>query len=142
MASLEKDGAIRFPDDLWNKLRNGFTSYSISDPDTLDTISTTYRGPDCYLLDPHGAVAVAAAKKYKGENPGNDKIICLATAHPAKFPIVIHQALEPEENLPGAALHPVLERVKKEFHHLRICEYGNLEQALTSAMKRQLNKNN
>lgn len=140
MALLEKDGAIRFPDDLWNKLRQGFTSYSISDPDTLDTISASYHGPDRYLLDPHGAVAVAAAKKYSAENPGNDKIICLATAHPAKFPIVIQQALGPEENLPGAAIHPALERAKKEFHHLRMCEYGNLEQALTSAIKRQLHK--
>ena len=138
MEQFERDGLIQFPADLWDKMSHGFRSYSISDTDTLDTISTTYRGADNYLLDPHGAVAVAAALKYKTATSGDEKIICLATAHPAKFPLVIKQALEPGETIPGRALHPSLEQAKKEFHHLRICQYGTLEEALTRAMKRQL----
>ncbi len=140
MSLFEEQGMIEFPAALWNKLRQGFISYSISDTETLDTMRSIYRGPDGYLLDPHGAVAVAAAKRYQEETAAELKIVCLATAHPAKFPLVIQQTLEQGEELPEAALHQTLEQAKNRFHHLRTCHYGNLEQALTRAMKRQLLK--
>ena len=140
MEQFDKEGLIQFPDDLRNTLSHGFKSYSISDSDTLRTISTSCRGSDDYLLDPHGAVAVAAALKYITEKSPDEKIVCLATAHPAKFPLVIRQALGPGEPAPDRALHPALEQAKREFHHLRTGEYGLLEEALTRAMKRQLLK--
>ncbi|MDY6914446.1 MAG: threonine synthase [Planctomycetota bacterium] len=42
-----------------------------------------------YLLDPHTAVGVAVAQKAP---PADEPLICLATAHPAKFPEAIRQA--------------------------------------------------
>ncbi|MCZ6869078.1 MAG: threonine synthase [Gammaproteobacteria bacterium] len=42
-----------------------------------------------YVLDPHTAVGVAAARRL----PRQSRIICLATAHPAKFPESVERAL-------------------------------------------------
>lgn len=135
MAQFEEEGLIQFPDDLWNRLRHGFFSYSISDAETLDTIAAIYQGADRYLLDPHGAVALAAAQAYRQQTSSTEKIVCLATAHPAKFPQVIGKALTKLERLPEAARHPSLEQAKKQFHHLRIGSYAMLEQALATAIK-------
>ena len=140
MAQFEEEGMVQFPADLWDRLRHGFFSYSISDAETLNTIDGIYRGADRYLLDPHGAVALAAAQAYRLETSCTEKIVCLATAHPAKFPQVIGRALKEPEKLPEGARHPSLELAKKEFHHLRICTYAILEQALATAIKNQIVK--
>jgi len=54
----------------------------------LDVIRA-YHERHGYLLDPHTAVGVAVAEE-KGLS--GDPVICLATAHPAKFPDAIRQA--------------------------------------------------
>jgi threonine synthase len=57
--------------------------------ETTDAIRRYYRQYG-YLLDPHTAVGVAVAERFlRREEP----MICLATAHPAKFPAAIHTAL-------------------------------------------------
>ena len=45
-----------------------------------------------YLLDPHTAVGVAVAERSAGAGHDSDPIVCLATAHPAKFPEAIREA--------------------------------------------------
>lgn len=60
------------------------TSFSISDADTVSTMQSVL-ALNGYLLDPHGAVAYAALKKYLANNPGKAGIF-LETAHPVKFP--------------------------------------------------------
>ncbi|GES76720.1 threonine synthase [Rhizophagus clarus] len=73
-----------------------FISESISDQETLDTISKYYSPENenqiSYVLDPHTAVGVAAADK-QNISP-NTYQICLATAHPAKFSQAVEKALE------------------------------------------------
>jgi threonine synthase len=66
---------------------------------TLETIKKFYEETG-YILDPHTAVGVAVAERFK--NP-DIPTICLATAHPAKFPDAIEQAIG------EAAHHPVLD---------------------------------
>ncbi len=57
-------------------------------PETLATITKFYASYD-YLLDPHTAVGVSVAlEKLDKHIP----MICLATAHPAKFPDAIEKA--------------------------------------------------
>ncbi|MXZ06490.1 MAG: threonine synthase [Acidimicrobiia bacterium] len=41
------------------------------------------------VVDPHSAVGIAAARETKTEGP----VVCLATAHPAKFPEAVRQAI-------------------------------------------------
>lgn len=53
-----------------------------------------------YLLDPHGAVGYAAARAYADALGGDEPIVTLATAHPAKFPEAIRRHAGTEPVLP------------------------------------------
>jgi threonine synthase len=57
-----------------------------------------------YLLDPHTAVGVHVAEQHLQDDA---PMICLATAHPAKFPQAIADAVGTD-----IARHPVLEAIK------------------------------
>ncbi len=70
--------------------------------DTLDTIRAVYRRHG-YLLDPHTAVGVHASRIW--HTPA-EPMICLATAHPAKFPDAIREALGED-----IARHPILDQL-------------------------------
>jgi len=65
------------------------TADSANTAATLKTIRTVYEKHG-YLLDPHAAVGVHVG--IQSRLPG-DPLICLATAHPAKFGAVINDAL-------------------------------------------------
>ena len=85
-------------------LTNALTSYSIDDTATKATIARVYKTNN-YTLDPHGAVAFAAAEIYlanleknntssNAENNTNSRnAIILETAHPVKFPDVVEEAI-------------------------------------------------
>lgn len=75
--------------------RNQFTAFGFDDEQTVAQILKSYRDTGI-LLDPHSAIAVAAAIKAKTKTP----CIALATAHPAKFPAAIKQAIGSTSNLP------------------------------------------
>ncbi|NQZ59062.1 MAG: threonine synthase, partial [Lentisphaeraceae bacterium] len=62
-----------------------------------------YWNDEEYLLDPHTAVGVFVAESFDLEGP----VICLSTAHPAKFPDAIKEATG--EDL---AKHPILDALK------------------------------
>lgn len=75
--------------------RNQFTAFSFNDAQTVEQIKKWHKSTGV-LLDPHSAIAVAAATKAKTKTP----CIALATAHPAKFPVAIKQAIGSPPNLP------------------------------------------
>ena len=62
------------------------------------------------------------------------KMICLATAHPAKFPKVIKQALQINE-LPNQGTHFSIEAAKSKCEKVYLCDHHNLEQALIHIME-------
>jgi threonine synthase len=74
-----------------------FASRSVSEEETIATIRQVHQEHD-YLLDPHTAVGVRAAMELKQERP----VICLATAHPAKFGQAVQNAIGKEPDLPPA----------------------------------------
>lgn len=140
VSEFEAEGAVQFPEEIWTRYREGFRSTAVSDEETLATMREVFAQHDGYLLDPHGAVALAAVSKCDlGAHPEH-KVICLATAHPAKFPAVVRQALDEAGALPEQATHPAIEAAKIQFHHLRTCRYEILETALTAAMRQRLDK--
>jgi threonine synthase len=49
-----------------------------------------------YLADPHSAIGIAAARAAGGEEP----VIAMATAHPAKFPDAVERATGVRPPLP------------------------------------------
>ena len=70
--------------------------------ETLKTIKDVYQADD-YILDPHTAVGVFVANQYLSDDTAT---VCLATAHPAKFPDAVVKAIDTE------ATHPTLEALK------------------------------
>ncbi len=73
-------------------------SRSVSEAETIQTIGDFYREHG-YLLDPHTAVGVKAALERRDpQRP----VVCLATAHPAKFGAAVAQAIGSEPILPPA----------------------------------------
>jgi threonine synthase len=79
-----------------------FVGASIDDRATLDVIADLYHRTG-YLADPHTAVGVGAARACRGD--GDDlaelPVVCMATAHPAKFPDAVEQATGLRPALPG-----------------------------------------
>jgi threonine synthase len=79
-------------------LRNGrliFESDRVSDPETLATIRSCYQETK-YILDPHSAVGVTAAKRSISRTSAPTHHISLSTAHPAKFSDSVTSALKNE----------------------------------------------
>ncbi|MCX7817712.1 MAG: threonine synthase [Kiritimatiellae bacterium] len=70
-------------------MRRYVESISISDAETVDCLRRWWRERRV-LLEPHGAVGVAALERLGG---GPRPAVCLETAHPAKFPEVIEREL-------------------------------------------------
>lgn len=89
---LEDDGAI---DEL-------IVARASDTEETLATIREAWETHE-YLLDPHTAVGVAVGRALRTEAP----LICLATAHPAKFPESVEKAVGED-----IARHPRVEALK------------------------------
>ena len=82
-------GHMSLSDEALASARSLFSSFRLDDEATLKLIADVHQNTE-YLLDPHTAIGLAAARS---ERKGTDKpMICLATAHPAKFPEAIDQA--------------------------------------------------
>ena len=131
METFERTGQVIFNAETMAEYRKGFLSKSISDEQTLKTIKNVF-DEEHYLLDPHGAVAVAAADQLKvqlGEHP----LICLATAHPAKFPETLERLLGTDQ-MPRAAMHPSIEEAKVKCQKNYTCHYSHLHTALKETM--------
>jgi len=75
-----------------------FVSRSVSEEETVETIREFFNNYD-YLIDPHTAVGVHAAKSFVDPDR---PMICLATAHPAKFGEAVKKAIGREPELPPA----------------------------------------
>ena len=84
-----QSGRLSFGDDLLKTIQSDFASKSVSENETIETIKQFYREHD-YLLDPHTAVGVNAAENCRS---GNIPVVCLATAHPAKFGSAVLKAI-------------------------------------------------
>ncbi len=80
-AAFSKSGRMEFSDDERARVRRDFSSQSVNQQETLATIASFHEHTG-YLLDPHTAVGVKAALDTVTDGT---PVICLATAHPAKF---------------------------------------------------------
>jgi threonine synthase len=85
-----------------------FRSLSVDDPAIIDEIRT-FHAATGYVLDPHTAVGVRAGRTLASDDV---PMICLATAHPAKFPDAVHQAIGRNPDRP-ASLDGLEERPRR-----------------------------
>jgi threonine synthase len=89
METFRKSGKLHFSAAEVHHVSEDFIAYCADTDTTLQTIRDFHRSTG-YLLDPHTAVGVAAARsKADSDCPA----ICLATAHPAKFADAVQQAI-------------------------------------------------
>ncbi len=83
---------------LRDKVAEDFCSRAVSEEETLATINHYHEQLD-YLVDPHTAVGIKAGQEFMSrERP----MICLATAHPAKFGDAVLKAIGTVPALPPA----------------------------------------
>ena len=91
---LKKTKQLKLAEVPLAKARELFSSYRLDDEAMVKVIAEVWENTE-YLLDPHTAVGVEAARKTRRRN--DIPMVCLATAHPAKFPEAVRQAGYPKD---------------------------------------------
>lgn len=94
MRQLAKTGTLQVSALENLKSQQEFTAIAVNEEETLEQIRVTYATAG-YILDPHTAIGVCAAQKYAD-------VICLATAHPAKFNEAVQAAIGQHAPVPKA----------------------------------------
>jgi threonine synthase len=105
LESLYRDNPLQMKRDI--------AAVSVSDAETIDEMRRTYERTG-YVLDPHTAVGVAAARGAAASAPAPGTTIVAATAHPGKFPEVVSRALGTTAPLPDQ-LRLAMERPKQSI---------------------------
>jgi threonine synthase len=108
MARFSKE-SVELDSDRWDKVRELFDSCAVDDDATCETIKQVYAETE-YLLDPHTAIGVKAARECNRDK--SVPMITLATAHPVKFPEPVVKAGLESPQLP-AHMVDLFEREEK-----------------------------
>jgi threonine synthase len=97
MEKLSKDKKLEFSKEDIAKVNEIITTHSATNNETLDTINIVFEETG-YVLDPHTACGVAAGRTemLRPKIP----VICLSTAHPAKFPDAVNKAIGKDPDIP------------------------------------------
>jgi threonine synthase len=96
MADFAATGRMVVPDAAWRKATGLFHGFRLDDPGILAEIGRAQRESG-YLADPHTAIGIAAARALRC---GSVPTVVAGTAHPAKFPDAMAQAVGVRPALP------------------------------------------
>nr|CAX83930.1 L-threonine synthase [uncultured bacterium] len=123
MAELASGGGFAVTPAERDRTAAVFEAAAVSEAETIDQIRATWQQQH-YLLDPHTAVGVKAA----GDRPG---VICLATAHPAKFGEAVQRAIGQPPELP-----PSLAELQGKASRLTVlpADAGQVRRYMTQAL--------
>ena len=100
MESFRREGRLSFSEEEMSEVADDFLSLTVNREETIDTIRR-FHALTGYILDPHTAVGVKAGRELSG---GEAPVVCLATAHPAKFGDAVRTAIgHPPEAPPSLA---------------------------------------
>jgi len=108
MGKFRRTGSLPQDDQAWPAARRLFSAHKVDDTKTMQTIAQTYARSGA-LIDPHTAVAVAAARAEIAAHERGAPMIALGCAHPAKFPDAVERATGVRPGLPPP-LADLLER--------------------------------
>ena len=89
MHDFARSKKLVLPAPVLQQLRSRYSAFASDDTETRAAIASVYKQTG-RIIDPHTAVGVAAAGKMG--KPGSPVVI-LSTAHPAKFPDAVTQAI-------------------------------------------------
>jgi threonine synthase len=127
MADVEKqyrfqsdaNGALLSPD-LLSRIHRTFSSVSVSDALTIETIQQVYSSAGVVLC-PHSAISVYAGLKPFQHLTEQSKVVCVLTANPVKFASTVKKAIGDESwgRLPYPERIARLERLPERFQWLR-----------------------
>ncbi len=112
MAGLAQSKSFSIGEAALAAIRSEFAAARADEAEVSGMIKATLAGAD-YLLDPHTAVGLVAARKVKAD-PAVPTVV-LSTAHPAKFPDAVEAASGTRPALP-AWLGNLMEREERIAH--------------------------
>ena len=102
MNDFARDKKLALPEKVLGDLRDRYSAFAANDQETLATIKHVHDKTGM-IIDPHTAVAVSAARKLTREGVvGARPVVILSTAHPAKFPDAVMQAIGIAPQVPPA----------------------------------------
>ena len=90
MEDFHETGKASVGDDWQGGLPHGFIATAVNTDETLAAVARYQKEYD-YIADPHTAVGLAAIDKVDKSDLG--PLVCVATAHPAKFPEAVAKAI-------------------------------------------------
>ncbi len=120
---LDKDGIVYKRTNL-EEMNKHLYSIAISDKETVKTIKHVYENYGI-VIEPHGAVGIAALIKYFKENK-KMLSICIETADPAKFPEIIKKELNITPDAPHSLTKINKRKVKSYYlpnNYIKFKEY-------------------
>jgi threonine synthase len=122
MAELGRSRAFAIARDPLDRMRAEFAAFSTDEAETTREIARTWR-ESAYIADPHTAVGLSAARRAQAQRPATPHIV-LGTAHPAKFPAAIEQAIGQAPALPEplVSIHEKKEKIAILPNDLRTIE--------------------
>ena len=108
IGAFRTGGCLPLDEDRWQRATALFDGASLDDEGTIREMQAVYERTG-RQIDPHTAVGLAAARECR---TGDDPVVVLATAHPAKFPDAVERATGRHPALPPhlADLHEREER--------------------------------
>ena len=120
MARFKRE-SVSLGEGEWNSVRELFASYAVDDQTTCDVIADVFKSTE-YLLDPHTAIGVKAARECR--RSAAVPMVTLATAHPVKFPDPVVKAGLESPQLPAhmADLFEREERLQMLDNELKVVQ--------------------
>jgi len=92
-----RDGRADFGKGRWRRIRKVFAGHHLDDAGTTAAMRRIHQTTGV-LVDPHSAIGVAAGEACRGDDGA--ALVCIATAHPAKFPDAVEAATGVRPALP------------------------------------------
>ena len=115
MAEFKLTGKVNL-NSSWSNQNTTFLAGAASDEETIDTIKY-FRENHGYLVDPHTAVGISVAQRLHNDDL---PLLCVSTAHPAKFDRAMQAAL-PDETVQHPTLAK-LENLPERKHSMNVDE--------------------
>ncbi len=98
MENFKRTGKLEFSSEQLTAVQAIFAAATVDDQQTLATIKEFFAKTG-YILDPHTAVGVWAGRAVAS---GKCPLVCLSTAHPAKFGDAVQSAIQQHPEQPTA----------------------------------------
>ena len=130
MQELKVHGEFSLGSEKLQKTRKDFISNSVNQQETLLEMERVY-GDTGLLIDPHTAVGTSAARALNATR--SNPVVCLATAHPAKFPATVAEATGQKPDAPDRLMSTL---TKKERFKKMECNLSAIQSFIRQSSRR------